>query len=366
MLKNLLLLACSTAVVLLGLEIAIRREIVPLPPYFNASPWWKEAWFRTRRGLVPQEFIRLDPELGWVPAPNLDGVVLGGAAVGTNSQGMRGKREIPKARSGAPRIAVTGDSFTFGQCVVDDDTFPAQLERLLPGSEVLNLGVMGYGQDQALLRLRRDGFPYHPDVAVLGFHKDDVHRNRLTFREYGKPRFVFDGERLELTNVPIPTPEEYDRALWPPRIANYAWMLHDRLRWDDVRGHAYRLTREILRQFVADSNAAGVRPVIVYLPRDEDLRKDEAYPVSQLARSCAEDEVLCLSPIARIRNALGREPDERHFDCHYSPEVNGLVAAEIADGLTRAFPELFPARSSGHAADEVSMLEGRDVAAARR
>lgn len=366
MLKNLLLLLCSTVVVLVGLEIAIRREMVPLPEYLNTSPWWKEAWFRTRRGLIPQEFVTLDPDLGWVPAANLDGIVLEGAAIGTNSQGMRGKREIPTARTGAPRIAMTGDSFTFGQCVVDADTFPAQLERLLPGSEVLNLGVMGYGHDQALLRLRRDGFPYRPDVAVLGFHKDDVHRNRLTFREYGKPRFSFDGERLELTNVPIPTPEEYDRALWPPRFANYAWMLHDRLRWDDVRGRAYRLTREILRQFVADAKAAGVKPVIVYLPRAEDLRKDDPYPVSQLARSCSEDDVLCLSPIARIRDAIGRRPQEHHFSCHYSPEVYGLVAAEIADGLTSAFPELFADHSPGQALDELSMLELRDVAAARR
>jgi hypothetical protein len=338
---NLLLLLVSTLLVLAGLEVAIRQGLVPLPEYLNTSPWWKEAWFRTRRGIIPQEFVKLDPDLGWVPAPDLDGLILEGAPIGTNSRSLRGKREIPLERSDAPRIAVTGDSFVFGQCVADEDTFPAQLARLLPGSEVLNLGVMGYGHDQALLRLRRDGLPFQPDVAVLGFHRDDVHRNRLSFREYGKPRFEFDGEELELTNVPIPSPEEYDRALWPPRVANYAWMLHDRLRWDAVQGQAYRLTREILRQFAQDVREAGAAPVLVYLPREEDLRKKEPYPVSQMARSCRDDDVLCLSPIARIRDAVGERPDERHFECHYSPEVYGLVAAEVAEGLRAAFPDLF-------------------------
>ena len=46
---------------------------------------------------------------------------------------------------------MAGDSFTQGNEVSDQDTYPAELERIL-GVPTANLGVSGYGPDQALLR----------------------------------------------------------------------------------------------------------------------------------------------------------------------------------------------------------------------
>ena len=50
-----------------------------------------------------------------------------------------------------------GDSFTFGEDVGDDETYSHHLEQLLPGTEVINLGVHGYGHDQMLIYLREEG-----------------------------------------------------------------------------------------------------------------------------------------------------------------------------------------------------------------
>jgi hypothetical protein len=331
-LNNLLLVAFSVLLVLGGLELAIRRGWVPEPGYFESSGWWREHWLRGRPGPIPKKFVALDPELGWVPAPSLRGIKLGPARIHTNAEGVRGRREIPREKGDATRIVAVGDSFTFGQCVNDDQSFPAQLERLLPGSEVVNLGVMGYGHDQALQRLRVHGLAYEPDVVVLGFHRMDVPRNRLTFRDYAKPRFVLDGDGLELDNVPVPMPEAVLGSL-RPRLWNYVQIGYDRLLRDRINVEERELTQAIVRQMGADARAAGARFVLVFLPEEGDLAEPDAWPLGWLADTCVEAGLECVSPVMRIRNALRGEDVEEHFECHYSPKVYGLVAEELAEAL---------------------------------
>ena len=343
-LKNLLILAVSTLIALIAVEVAIRRELVPMPAYVNTTGWWKETWFRTRQGPIPQEFVKVDTDLGWVPAPDLRDHKLGRVGVSTNAAGMRGLRDYPQARTGAPRVVVLGDSYAFGQCAEDEETFPQQLEGLLPGSEVLNLGGMGYGHDQMLLRWRRDGAPYQPDVVVLGFKKMDISRNRLAFRDYGKPRFRIDDDDLVVTNVPVPTPDDYDAALWPPRLANYAGIFWDSYFWDDAYAEANRLTNWILRQTAREVAEADARFLLLYLPRREDLRKNEPYPAYPMKRTCEKVEgILCASAVARFREALEGQDPRPHFGCHYSPLLYRLVAEEIAAALRRELPEVFGA-----------------------
>ncbi len=48
-------------------------------------------------------------------------------------------------------ILAVGDSYTYGEEVNDDQTWPAYLQRLT-GRRVLNGGVTGYGFDQTVLR----------------------------------------------------------------------------------------------------------------------------------------------------------------------------------------------------------------------
>ena len=61
-----------------------------------------------------------------------------------------------------------GDSITFGTGVGDDETFSHLLDAL-PDLEVLNLGVDGYGTDQELIRLEREGLAFGPQVVILNF-----------------------------------------------------------------------------------------------------------------------------------------------------------------------------------------------------
>ncbi len=77
------------------------------------------------------------------------------------------------------RIAVLGDSFTFGEEISDDETYSARLEQIIPNSEVLNFGNHGYGHDQMLIYFRSEVRRYRPDIVVLGFVPMDMQRNLL-------------------------------------------------------------------------------------------------------------------------------------------------------------------------------------------
>lgn len=345
MLRNIALALASTLFALLLLESAARVELVPLPEFVSTDAWWKERWFRKRQGLNPRAFVALDPELGYVPAPDLDRLEYRGNRISTNSAHMRGRREYSRERGGATRIAVVGDSYTFGECAEDRETFPAVLERALPGAEVLNLGVMGYGQDQALLRLRRDGFAHQPDIAVFGFHMTDMSRNTLAFRGYGKPRFRLTEGGLELENVPVPQPEDYD-VLWPPRLWNFveifrASRIDPKLRKREER----KLSVAIVHQMALDAQEQGIPLVVVHLPHPGTLDKKGVHGWKFMDQLCDGEKpapFLCVSPVPRFREIADTPAKvSKHFACHFSPQLYRAVGEVVAQALLDEFPELF-------------------------
>src|SRR5271165_5175981 len=102
------------------------------------------------------KYATYHPTRGWAVIPDVKNMTPFGKGkfVNSNSKGLRGTAEYEYARTpGKQRILVLGDSFTFGTDVSDDATYSHYLESALTNTEVLNLGVQGYGQDQMLLYL---------------------------------------------------------------------------------------------------------------------------------------------------------------------------------------------------------------------
>jgi len=199
-----------------------------------SSAWWRIRWNECHRDdlAISPRYLRYDAALGWRTYPFLRGWPVGmGADCSTNSRGLRGAEEHSYARrTGRKRLLVLGDSFAFGEEVRDEETFSAQLERLIPGLEVINMGVGGYGDDQMLLYLKEEGRRYNPDMVLLLYNASDAKRNNITFRDYAKPSFEFDGTGLRLIGRPVPSFRMTRlRYVLGSRLVDFLSMLYERL-----------------------------------------------------------------------------------------------------------------------------------------
>jgi hypothetical protein len=298
---------------------------------FRTENAWRAVWLLRHSG--PDDAIgsvhdAFDPECGWtLPAGLRNQRLPHGGIVNSNQRGVRGVREYALARTpGTGRIVTIGDSFTFGDDVDDADTFSAQLERDLSSTEVLNLGIHGYGHDQMLIRLQRDGLPYAPDIVVLGVVDADGERNVMAFRDYLKPRFELRDGRLERTNVPVVPPAEYLRAHgWEPSLLLLLRVAGDRFAARHAPDRIDAMVTALLTEIVRVTRGAGAIPLFVYLPEPE-LRHDAAH---RLRAFCREQAIDCVFPETDLHAARTRGMSLVR-GTHYSPEAHGVIASAIA------------------------------------
>jgi hypothetical protein len=155
------------------------------------------------------KFSSHHPLLGWIGTPGAEddfSYIDTRHHVRQNAHGFRGS-EYGFERSPARRVVVLGDSFVWGFGVEDEQIFTSRVERESEGAlELVNLGVSGYGNDQALLLWRLLGRRFRPDELLLVVTPyTDIWEN-VSDEAYGypKPVFRFEGRRVEILNQPVP------------------------------------------------------------------------------------------------------------------------------------------------------------------
>jgi len=90
--------------------------------------------------------------------------------VDINDKGLREKENQPYIKDKSIcRIAMIGDSMTFGIGVEKNETFENILEEKLSNNsiEVLNMGIAHTGTGQQLIFLKEEGIKYKPDLIIL-------------------------------------------------------------------------------------------------------------------------------------------------------------------------------------------------------
>ncbi|MEA2625087.1 MAG: hypothetical protein QOD06_1132 [Candidatus Binatota bacterium] len=297
--------------------------------------------------------------------------------------------ERPRARDyGRPLIATFGDSFTYGVDVRFRETFQTYLSDLLH-ADVYNLGVGGYGTDQAYLRFRRDYPKLRTPIVVLGLISENINRTVNVYRRFyypptggpmTKPRFVReDGGRRLLPN-PIQDARDVERLMDPaflrtigthdywynhadypvlafpyakillnPRIWHEALAPSDR-RPDDVDARPWddlwldppirELYLSILDSFVDESKALGGLPVILIFPRVDEVltefRGGDAPRVRHVLDHCAARKYSCFDAVRVLADSAGNERDVRgFFTSHLTAGANRLVAERFREYLLR-------------------------------
>ncbi len=152
------------------------------------------------KSRYPGEYDRI---LGWVPQPGNHADTPWGLPTTILEDGIRSNGVNQKVLFKDVNLAV-GDSFTFGDEVEDESTWPALLEGKT-GQRVVNAGVFGYGIDQAYLRLLSLAPKLKPKTVLFAFIPQDLHRAGLSqFSGLQKPYFKGTEKELELANVPVP------------------------------------------------------------------------------------------------------------------------------------------------------------------
>jgi len=151
---------------------------------------------------------RYDPLLGWINIPNLrrDDFFGPGTYFQTNSQGFRNDEDFTEAvPPGRIRAICSGDSFTEGYGVSNPDSWCAQLERVDPRLQTVNMGQGGYGIDQSYLWFQRDAEKLQHQIHLFAFVEYGFPRMAQSQNfGYGKPVLTLEGGALEVTNVPVP------------------------------------------------------------------------------------------------------------------------------------------------------------------
>jgi lysophospholipase L1-like esterase len=328
--------------VLLG-EVGARLLLDPQYLFrADENGWWLLRWQRAQAhaepgALTPENYGYdiYDPVYGWSPRPDYQST-----DIRINSQGMRADHDYTIDKDPARlRVLFVGDSFTWGEDVANEDTFAARLERVMPEAESLNLAVHGFGTDQQLIRLRREGLPYRPDVVILGFYEGNLNRNILSFRDYGKPRFDLQDSELLLINQPVPTREEYLArpvplpGFWLGKLASNVWLsgisatqLHPPLReWD-----RWQLTSAIFSAAKDAAEAAGAEFLLLYIADSETREAGELEKVTADWAATTDTHLLNLGDVFRARS--DQEWDQIYRG-HLTPYGNQLAAEAIAAKL---------------------------------
>lgn len=257
--------ACATLLLVEGGFRLYWKAMDQVPPHPDPSLADEWEWARDHLGHGEARLTgqaEYDPELGWTVGPKFRGP--GGQ-----------ESRLPQARrAGVPRLVLVGDSFTREL---------GSLGPRLPGWEIVNLAVQGYGAGQILLRYQRDGAAYGGDVVVFGLYLRDYFRMFRSFRGYAKPTLALDtaGE-IVVEGVPVIAPEVLYEAYrsgerrigrvarpWFVDFARQRAALHDARAGIDPEG--WRLMAAVLRRFARDVRADGSCPLLLIFPtRPED------------------------------------------------------------------------------------------------
>lgn len=350
------------------------------PPLFTR--WQEQAARDMRRIAQGDERLRatsqFDAELGWCPRP---GQVSGPYEHDWAGCRLQGKPLAREKVPGVKRIALLGCSFTQGAEVEAGESWSALLAAHHPELEFANLGVAGYGLDQALLRLRRDALPLAPDEVWLGFFPGAALRVTTQFSPLYlhwssvlgfKPLFRLDEhEGLELVPSPVADAAAFVKLLADQRAllaaigasdhwlrrspAAYAprgsalWQRSALARlfvsWQESVERApedefarpasevVRLLRVLVLQFERESHAAGARFRLLVLPGPKDLATARAAGrpywdawLADLTRSGIE--TLDLYSALDTRNALD-DPGFWTSHGHYGPAGSAFVSEEL-------------------------------------
>jgi hypothetical protein len=356
---------------------------------------WQETSGEFRAALAKTDhghaYHAFDPLLGWTVARSRrsdDGLYA------SSVEGLRSAQQgdvlftwSPEESVGATghskphRVALVGDSYTFGYEIRYDQTWSHLLGvELGTDFQVLNFGVIGYSVNQMRLKYEQDVKPTHPDIVIVGiishdFIRDGYVYNFMPFPDmlslpYARPRAVLRDAHLVDINTPLIAPKDifaepdvhelpyldhdmaYDRFEWesssswqiPQRSFLFrfltAWPPRSALAEQNASDVAIQeLGHRILASLLESIRRDGATPIVVYFPDRFELDGTNPHPphyamlgpkIFHEAGIDFIDTTPCIESV----------PQEKRFN----PGTHYAVASHIA--LSKCLPKMVLSRVS--------------------
>lgn len=248
----------------------------------------------------------------------------------SNAQGFRSVRDF-SGKAGGTRIALTGDSFSFGTGVELEETFAARIEQLRPAYAVYNLAMPGYGIDQMWMSLRQS-LPLKPDLIIVAFVDQDFDRSLTAYRlteGFNKPTFVLEDGELR-PQRPGDRKSFLIRLLERhSRIWNAGRFAIRNLSYRKGGGEWWRVNAALFRAMDAEAHAAGVPLLFMRIP----LAAPRDFPaLRSLMRELDASYLDLADP-----DSLPDYPIHFAEDGHIDARGHRYVADRIIAWLDRAF-----------------------------
>ncbi len=161
-LQNLALIAVTLVVCLGGAELFFRM----FPQFLSEEAQLRLHWEELGETDDAHSMTVSDPRLGYLVRPHFTGQISRGDfryTFHTDEHGFRNPSPWPKQAD----IVVVGDSLVFGDGANDDQAWPRLVAEALPGIDVINLGVSGFGPQQYLRVLEAFGLDLHPKLVLF-------------------------------------------------------------------------------------------------------------------------------------------------------------------------------------------------------
>lgn len=325
-------------------------------------------------------FVVYDPILGWTVVPSRTDRT---GLYSSSAEGLRsphvgmsfadlkarhsGGSEIPAS----VRIALIGDSMTYGQEVRCDESWGHILEGLVqPHTQVLNFAISGQGLNQTLLRYEKDARSWKPQVVIIGISSGMITRNNniypfLQYPEWGwpfaRPRFVMKDDVLTGVSERVPDArgifatraiselpdlhlDDYYRPFqWKRRgmwdllessyIFRFAYSLRPPVddRDEERKMKAMELGQVVIERLVREVVQDGAVPLVVYLPYKSEVAfsaKSTTKDLPLSARMLQNTRIKYFDPSACLMSI--KVTDTYMKEGHYSPQANAQIAHCLA------------------------------------
>jgi len=258
-------------------------------------------------------------------------IVAFGEELRTNGLGFRDNHiAIPPKQPRETRIAVIGDSFTVSAGVAYRNIWTSLLERRLPSSRVINLGVGGYNIVQYRLVMEEVALKLQPDFIVVAVFPDNDFTND-----------TLDENHRRALGEPAPEEHWYDGLYLYKAYGARAqsWLNKFRPvanagRGGDPKTAAWKENTDALLAMAAEAKDRKIPFVVVSLPHTWHF--DRQRPLfDRFHAFCREQGLSCINLLERFIASGADEATLRlnPLDAHPNERYNALAAREMAAAL---------------------------------